>query len=154
MEGLISLGSFVFFITLAFFVGTAVEKAHYKEIEEKEADLLALPVTTYDHVDEPGEVQDVKLIYGSVVISLDYFKKFLAGLRSFFGGRVTAYETLLDRGRREAILRMKQKARAEGFTMIINARFGTANIGQATSQKGTLGCFEVIAYGTAVKKKV
>jgi uncharacterized protein YbjQ (UPF0145 family) len=47
-------------------------------------------------------------VSGSVVVSVDYFKRFLAGLRTLVGGRVTSYETLLDRARREAILRCKE----------------------------------------------
>ncbi|MFT6733724.1 MAG: hypothetical protein ACJAS9_001914 [Polaribacter sp.] len=43
---------------------------------------------------------------------MDYFKRFLAGLRNIFGGRVVTYESLVDRARREAILRMKEKCPA------------------------------------------
>lgn len=151
MEGLINLISFVVLITMAFFVGSAVERAHYHEIEKQEEETLNLPVVTYDNIAPEDSVQEAELVYGSVVISLDYFKRFLAGLRNIFGGRVTPYETLLDRGRREAILRMKEKAKAGGYNVIVNMRFETSSIGQVTQQKGSLGCFEVMAYGTAIK---
>ena len=35
---------------------------------------------------------------GNVVVSVDYFKRFVAHLRMIFGGRVHTYESLLDRG--------------------------------------------------------
>ena len=150
MEGLINLISFFVFISCAFFIGTAVENAHYQDIKGRESDMMDFPVVTTDNIDEDDRIQEVQLVYGSVVISLDYFKRFLASLRNIFGGRIASYETLLDRGRREAVLRMKEKAREAGYNMIVNMRFETSSIGQVTAKKGSLGCFEVIAYGTAI----
>lgn len=40
---------------------------------------------------------------GSVVISVDYFKRIVASLRIFFGGNIRAYETLVDRALRESL---------------------------------------------------
>ena len=37
-----------------------------------------------------------------------------------YDGRVKSYETLVDRARREAILRMKEAARDQGAGMVIN----------------------------------
>jgi uncharacterized protein YbjQ (UPF0145 family) len=87
----------------------------------------------------------VKLITGNVVISIDYFKKILAGLINFFGGNISAYETLIDRARREAVLRMKESAK--GASEIINIRIETTSILKNTQ---SVGAIEVIAYGTAI----
>ncbi len=86
------------------------------------------------------------------MISVDYFKRFAAGLRNLFGGRVSAYESLLDRARREAVLRMKESC--PQADMILNVRMTTSAVGaQQTSNRG-IACIEVLAYGTAVKKLV
>jgi uncharacterized protein YbjQ (UPF0145 family) len=69
-------------------------------------------------------------------------------LRSIVGGRVTAYETLLDRARREAILRMKQEAKAMNADRIFNIKLETASISKNAS--GNIGSVEVLAYGTAL----
>jgi uncharacterized protein YbjQ (UPF0145 family) len=66
------------------------------------------------------------------------------------GGRITAYETLIDRARREAVLRMKYEAL--GSSIIVNTRVETASIFSSTSQNG-IGSIEVFAYGTAIKLK-
>ena len=66
-----------------------------------------------------------------MVVSLDYFKRFAAALRIIFGGRIKAFEPLMDRGRREAILRMKQDAVAAGYDAIINVRLATSRIAPA-----------------------
>ena len=50
------------------------------------------------------------MVTGNVVISVDYFKTVVAGLRNLVGGNVNTYETLLDRARREALLRLQQQA--------------------------------------------
>lgn len=154
MEVLINF--IIFFILLggAFFIGSYVEKCHYKNLENREAALSMVPIITSDNIDSEDEILDMDLVAGSVVISLDYFKRFLAGLRNIVGGRIASYETLLDRGRREAVIRMKEKASEAGYNMILNMRFQTSAIGQVTSQRGSLGCFEVMAYGTAIKMKI
>ena len=90
------------------------------------------------------------LFLGSVVISADYFKIFASSLRNLVGGRVVVYESLLDRGRREAILRMKEQAIAWGGTQIYNVRLETSNIGSQAGGRG-LAAIEVTAYGTAIR---
>jgi len=90
------------------------------------------------------------MVSGSVVISIDYFKRLLGNLRNLFGGRVKAYESLLDRARREAVLRMKEEAQARGGEMITNLRMETSTLTGSANQRGQIGSVEVIAYGTAV----
>ena len=85
------------------------------------------------------------LVAGNVVIASDYFKTFLLGLINIFGGRVTPFESLLDRARREALLRMKKSAQAVNADFIFNVKYQTATI----QQKGN-GAIEVLAYGTAL----
>jgi uncharacterized protein YbjQ (UPF0145 family) len=60
---------------------------------------------------------------------------------------------LVDRARREAILRMKQQARNLGAGMIINMRLETSTIGRSANKKKRIGSIEAIAYGTAIVKK-
>ena len=101
---------------------------------------------------EKDRVTDYQLVSGSVVISNDAFKQLVAGLYNFFGGRVSVYETLLDRARREAVLRMKQKAKMINADIIVNVRFQTSKLGAVSPQnKKSLGLFEILVYGTAVK---
>ena len=92
------------------------------------------------------EVDHCHLVNGSMVVSVDYFKRILAMLRIFFGGNVQSYETLIDRARREAVLRMKESC--PGADQVINLRLETSSI---TKGKGKqIGSVEVLAYGTAV----
>ena len=87
---------------------------------------------------------------GSVVVAEDYFKRMAAALKSLVGGRLTAYESLMDRGRREAILRMKAEARARGARVVFNVRFETASLAEAGAGARPMFSAEFIAYGTAL----
>ena len=83
-----------------------------------------------------------------MVVSLDYFKRFLASLRNLFGGRVRSYESLLDRARREAVLRMQDEC--PEADMILNFRMETSSIANTKGKQGA-GGVEVLAYGTMVR---
>ena len=149
MESFLQLFTFIITIGIAYAIGTMIELEHYSSIQKREKEYLSLPAVTSKSI-EAGNLFDGQLVYGSVVISQDYFKRFLAALHNLTGGRVVAYESLLDRARRESVLRMKDQAKNWGADIVINMRFQTSSIGDET---GTLGCFELLAYGTAVKLK-
>lgn len=145
MENLII---FLCLITLGYTAGTILEKKHYKSIISREELMLSLPAVTLKSVDYPDhQIQSARMVWGSAVISIDYFKRMLAGLRNIFGGTVTSYESLIDRARREALLRMK--ASAPEAAVIVNVRIETSAIGKNANKKG-VGCIEAIAYGTAI----
>lgn len=149
------LHNFDLFIFLAlllcgYIVGSLTERRHYRSIETREKALVKLAVVTAEGRFDPTQVKDAFLVNGSVVISTDYFKRLLAILRNIFGGRVKAYESLVDRARREAILRMKEQARAGGAQMVVNLRLETATIGRSANRKKRIGSVEAMAYGTAV----
>ncbi len=144
MENLIFLAVL---ISLGYFFGRFAEKKHFKSILLREEQLLDLPATSSKHpFTNPNGIEKSQLVTGGVVISVDYFKRMLAGLRNLFGGNIQAYETLLDRARREAILRMKESC--PGATEIINIRVETSSISKG--KKNQVGCVEVLAYGTAI----
>ena len=145
MLDLIEFGLFVTLLIVGFFAGTIVEKRHYASIRKREreyADVLAFAVRF-----PPDRVtpQRAFLVHGTVVISSDYFKTFVAGLRNLFGGRLRTYETLMERARREALLRLKHDARRQGAKLVICVRFETTTI-----STGWAASIEVFAFGTAL----
>jgi uncharacterized protein YbjQ (UPF0145 family) len=143
--------TFIILMMLGYGFGTWAERRHYKSIEEREIKYQKLPTIGLKHpLPQKGRVVMARLAAGNVVISVDYFKRFLASLRNIFGGRVSSYETLVDRARREAILRMK--ASCPGATQIINVRLETSSLSKNT-RKGSIGSIEVFAYGTAITYK-
>jgi len=145
---MIDLIVFLTLIALGYFVGSYLEKRHYQSIREREIQYASLPTIMLKKPLHPENIKESRLVNGSVVISIDYFKRLMATLRNIFGGNVTSYESLVDRARREAILRMKEDAK--DADEIINLRLETSSISK-NDQKGTIGSVEVLAYGTALK---
>lgn len=136
---------------VGYLFGRIAESRHYRSIIEREkqfADILLFAAKR-----PPPEVTgvDTVLVSGNTVISSDYFKLFVAGLRQLFGGRLRVYETLLDRARREAVLRLKQQTRDLGGNMIFNIKFESFNV--TMGARGGIAAVEILAYGTAVLPK-
>ncbi len=135
-------------IALGYGFGRWAEHRHYRSILRREADLHDLIVITTKRLPDYARAPRTELVRGSVVISVDYFKRFVAYLRMLFGGRVHTYESLIDRARREAILRMQERARALGASQVFNVRLETSSISKGMRE--SIGSVEVLAYGTAV----
>ena len=134
---------------IGFFFGRANEARHFKRLQREEAELSHITTVNLKKLPaglEPGGV----IVSGNVVIAVDYFKKIAGALRMIIGGRLRSYETLLERARREAIIRMKKDANALGANAIYNVRLEFSAIG---SQPQAFGGVELLAYGTAVKLK-
>lgn len=127
--------------------GRIAERRHYARIRGREKATIGIPVVAVEKaIDSSRAVSSSSLAVGSVVVSVDYFKRFLGALRMLFGGELGAYSPLLDRGRREALLRMKEShPAADAF---LNVRLETASLSKG-ERKG-LGSVEVVAYGTAI----
>lgn len=138
-------------LMIAYFIGSTIEKRHFAKIQAREDDLHGFPVVSFDTMPEDWNVSSSDLVTGSIVISLDYFKRVIAGLRGLIGGRIKTYEPLLERARREALLRMTESARKQGYDAVINVRLETSRLANAGRDgKGTAG-IEMLAFGTAVK---
>lgn len=145
---MVEIITFLVLLTVGYVAGTQAEKRHYRSIVQRESALLNLPAVTLKSVDIPDhKIRSAQMVYGSAVISVDYFKQIVASLRKIVGGNLTSYESLMDRARREALLRMKEMA--VGATVIVNVRIETAAVGKPDPNKN-MGCLEAIAYGTAI----
>lgn len=133
-------------IVLGYIFGRAAEAKHFRSIEQREESAVHLPTTSSKAPIGAGPIERSELVHGSVVISIDYFKRALAALHTIIGGPVKSHESLLDRARREAVLRMKESC--PGAHEIINLRLETCPISNTAA--GDIGSVEVLAYGTAV----
>src|SRR5262245_13712136 len=120
---------FVALFAVGYVFGRWNEKRHYASIRARETALAG--VTVFSNRFPPVSAQrvDTALVSGSVVIAEDYFKNVVSGLYNLVGGRVRSYESLLDRARREAVLRMKEDAKRRGSALIVIVKFQTLAIG-------------------------
>ena len=136
-------------VGVTYVTGTIIEKRHYKDIIKREIALIKKPIINAGAKtwNSKKKIKKIELVTGEVVISGDYFKNFAATLKSFFGGRLTSFESVLDRGRREAILRMRENAKDANF--IINAKIESVMINDYYTNNSVPQC-AIIAYGTAI----
>ncbi len=133
-------------IAIGFGVGRLLELRHYRSIRARERELQGVVALSTRWVPEGVEPRSAELVSGAVVVSSDYFKSFVAGFRQLIGGRFRGYENLLERARREALLRLKAEARARGATLVIGLRFQTTSIAGSSTP-----AVEVLAFGTALR---
>lgn len=145
---MIDLLIFLTLVLLGYVFGRAAEARHFKSIRERERRFRN--ILTFSARFPPPQEAPVhsELVAGNVVISIDYFKRVVAGLRGLVGGKISAYESLIERARREAVLRMKEEAERKGATQIFNVKLETASISKGGEQQ--IGSVEVYAYGTAL----
>ncbi|MGB8330828.1 MAG: heavy metal-binding domain-containing protein [Polyangiales bacterium] len=147
IELLITLAIPVLLIVVGRLVGSRMERKHYQDIIEREARFRLRPALSTKHSDSRGVVTSATLVTGSVVISADHFKRFVARFRMLIGGEVRSYSSLIERARREAVLRMQEsQPEADAY---LNTRLETSTISTPSGHEAW-GTVEVLAYGTAV----
>lgn len=140
---------FVGLVLTGYVAGTYNERRHYRSIRRREAELSGVLAFAVKTLPAGRTYESAQLVTGSAVISVDYFKSILAALRKVLGGRLDAYESLVERARREAILRMKAQAAEQGADMIFNVKLETTRVFQG--ERSATQSVESLAYGTAVK---
>lgn len=135
---------------LTFTTGSIIEKNHFKKIKAREKALLRQPFVSFDKKSYSSKkaIRKVEMVTGEVVISGDYFKSFVSSFRNLIGGRMVSYESLMERARREAILRMREKAL--GAHIIVNTRIESTMINNPNDPQNNLPQVAAIAYGTAI----
>lgn len=140
---------FIILILLGLIVGKTTEVRHLRRLDRREKGIAHMLVT--DLRSFPGGVDRAKppaMVTGEAVIATDYLKSFLARLRKILGGELKSYRSLMTRARREAILRMMEKAQAQGYDAVCNLRLDSADIGGMAGRRG-VAMVEAFATGTA-----
>ena len=145
---LINYAPFILLFAAGWFFGSRHERQHLAQLSIAEQELSHIMVSSERfYVPKLVANTEGELVLGSVVIAQDYFKMIIARVLSIFGKNLTTYETLLDRARREALVRMRTEAQAKGYNHIYGLRLEVSNIKQLGSM------VEAIAYGTAVNSR-
>lgn len=136
----------VLLLIVGFVCGRLAEQRHFRRLQERERACASVPVTTLSRPPPGRAVASASLACGSVVVAVDYFKMVLSGFRLFFGGELKSYATLLERARREAVLRLRESA--PDADCFINLRFESSDIGGKARGAPNV---EMLAYATALK---
>jgi uncharacterized protein YbjQ (UPF0145 family) len=148
-NALLQIAPIVALLILGCCIGTFVERAHFRRLAVRENALGHMLVTDTRAIPTGCATQPCGLVVGEVVIASDYFKTFAAKIRKIVGGELRSYETMMERARREAIIRMKESADRMGANRVINIRLASSNIG-GFRRRQNAAMVEIYAYGTAI----
>ena len=100
-------------------------------------------LSTTDNVPNKKINEILGIARGNSVRARHIGRDIFAGLKNIIGGEIEEYTKLLDQSREQAMQRMVKDAEKMNADAIVNIRFTTSMVMQATS--------EILAYGTAVK---
>jgi uncharacterized protein YbjQ (UPF0145 family) len=145
---MIGLGITVLLLVIGAVFGIRAQKKHIAILDAREAALSHILVTNLKVL--PISENPPQLVTGSVVIAFDYFRRFIATFVMLVGGRITMYEDMLDRARREALVRLLEDAAAKGAREVHNIRFEFSRVGSSEQGARVGGGAELLAYGTAI----
>ncbi len=150
-ELLFQIGVPALLVLVGLFAGRVAERRHLASLAKREAELRSMVVSnlrTYPGA-SPTDAK-AELVSAHAVISSDYFKTFVSKLVSIIGGELKTLQTLMDRARREATVRMLEDAKARGYDGVCNIRYDTVDIGSAENAKSIVMA-TIIATGTAYR---
>jgi len=132
----------------SFFVGRWIEAQHLIELLSREKKLKSMGARTTGKKENFNQRQG-ELVFAGVVVGQSYFKSLWAFISDLIGGRIYAYETLIERGRREALLRVKEIAQQKRAKEIVNVRFETSAIA-VNQNNNPSGAIEIFCYATMI----
>ncbi|MEB3359262.1 MAG: YbjQ family protein [Synechococcales bacterium] len=103
--------------------------------------------TTTDTIQGAMVSQYLGIVTAEVVYGSNALRDLFAGIRDIIGGRTGAYERVFERGQREAIAELEERAARLGADAIVGVRVDTGTINIDAS--GVL--LLITATGTAVR---
>ena len=102
-------------------------------------------ISTTDTIPNKEILEVLGISRGNSVRARNIGRDIFAGLKNIIGGEIDEYTKLLDQSRDQAMERLLRDAQRMNADAIVNVRFTTSMVMEATS--------EILAYGTAVKLK-
>jgi len=151
MDLIFAIGFTAFGLILGAIFGSAAEKKHLTDLALREQAMAGVRVYDVPFPTTSSADAEPKLHMGEVAIASDYLKSFVASLIGLVGGEMKVFETLMNRARREALLRLKERAHADGYNAICNVRLSTADIGGSAGGQGQ-PMVAMIASGTCYRE--
>ena len=145
------VGAPVILLILGFAVGKTVELTHVRSLELRESALAYIAWSNTRKLPTDWRVNESALVQGQAVIGSDHFKTFASGIRNLFGGRHRSLETIMERARHEALIRMLAEDEKMEAQAVWNVRIETSNIAFGGGNGKGLIAAEIYAYGTALR---
>ena len=141
---------------MGWLIGHISETRHERSLAAREDELK--DIETSDMRNPPGFAGadgPCALVSGEAVVASDAFKSWVFKLKNIVGGESRTFTRLFERARREALLRMKERARELGCDAVCNVRFDCADIGGnavGAGKKRGLNMAVALVSGTAWRR--
>ena len=102
-------------------------------------------ITTTPTIEGRTIIEYKGVVFGEVIVGVNFIKDFAASLRDIFGGRSNSYEKELIKARETALSELQMRARSLGADAVVGIDIDYEVLGQNG------GMMMVTASGTAVK---
>lgn len=106
-------------------------------------------LTTTDVIQGAVVESYLGIVTAEVVYGSNAIRDFFAGIRDIIGGRTGSYEQVFERGQRDALAELEQRAQRLGANAVLGIEIDTGTIN--IDQSGVL--LLITATGTAVRLK-
>lgn len=143
---LLELGLALSLVALAWWTSRLLRRAHERSLTNTERRLAHVQLLTTS----PVALAHCGLVAAEAVIAIDSYSALLLRWRQLLGGESLVVNTILQRGRREVLVRLQREAVALGGNAVIQLRLDCLSF-QAGDRSGAKR-FCILAYGTAVRR--
>ena len=107
------------------------------------------PLTTIDG-GYRSDITSSGIVWAGVVFGPSHWHLLIGWLNNLIGGSIDTFQKIVSAGRAEAMQRLRENARDNGWDDVINVRIDTADMAPQGA-KSSVKAVEVFAYGTGVK---
>jgi uncharacterized protein YbjQ (UPF0145 family) len=148
--GLIAIGSSLLLLGVAWLVGAWGAARHEADLARRELAVAHIRVHDLGGLEDavPGPKPPV-MVTGEVTLGVDHFRGLLGQWKSLFGGQVRSYQMVLDRARREVVMRLVEQAHSMGYNAVGNVRIEFADISGSALVRRKAADVSVLASATA-----
>lgn len=108
-------------IAIGWLFGPINEKRHFHHLNHREAATRSrIMVTSLRSLPAGWQVDSCTLVTGSMVVANDAFKSPMISIRKLSGGNIRPAESMMEQGRREAVLPLTETASSFGAKVLWN----------------------------------
>ena len=148
--GLFVIGFPVLLLLFAWVVGAWMAARHEADLAQREPAVAHILIHDTGRFD--GAVAGPHppvMVIGEVTLGVDHFRGFLGQWKSLFGGQVRSYQMVLDRARREVLMRLLEQTHSLGFNAVANVRIDSVDISGSALTRRKAADVSVLATATA-----
>jgi uncharacterized protein YbjQ (UPF0145 family) len=150
ISGLFIIGFPLLLLPFAWLVGAWMATRHEADLAERALAVAHILVHNRGRMEDAvaGPTPPV-MVTGEVTFGVDHFRGFLGQWKNLFGGQVRSYQMVLDRARREALMRLLEQTHSLGYHAVANVRIDFADVSGSALTRRKAADVSVLVSATA-----